>query len=68
MITPLFVYFAIFVGFVEVYTKNKNDISIKECYRAVIPYFLTVMLVWIAMIICWYVIGLPIGVGIYPTV
>ena len=68
MITPLFVYFAIFVGFIEVYTKNKNDISIKECYRAVIPYFLTVMLVWIAMIICWYVIGLPIGVGIYPTV
>ena len=68
MITPLFVYFAIFVGFIEVYTKNKNDISIKECYRTVIPYFLTVMLVWIAMIICWYVIGLPIGVGIYPTV
>ncbi len=67
-ITPIFAYFVIFIGFVEVYTKNKNDFSIKGCYRAIFPYFLAIALMWILLIVCWYVIGLPIGVGVYPTI
>ena len=67
-ITPLFTYFVIFIGFVEVYMKNKADFSIKRCYRAIFPYFLGIAIIWIIMIICWYIIGLPIGPGIYPTV
>lgn len=66
VITPLFTYFVIFIGFIEVFTKNKNEFSIKGCYRAVLPYFLGIGLVWLLMIICWYVIGLPIGPGVYP--
>ena len=66
VITPLFTYFVIFIGFIEVFTKNKNEFSIKGCYRAVLPYFLAISLVWLLMIICWYVIGLPIGPGVYP--
>lgn len=66
VITPLFTYFVIFIGFIEVFTKNKNEFSIKGCYRAVLPYFLAIGLVWLLMIICWYVIGLPIGPGVYP--
>lgn len=67
-ITPLFTYFVIFIGFVEVYMKNKADFSIKKCYQTVFPYFLGIAIIWIIMIICWYIIGLPIGPGIYPTV
>lgn len=66
VITPLFTYFVIFIGFIEVFTKNKNEFSIKGCYRAVLPYFLGIGLIWLLMIICWYVIGLPIGPGVYP--
>ena len=62
----LFTYFVIFIGFIEVFTKNKNEFSIKGCYRTVLPYFLAIDLVWLLMIICWYVIGLPIGPGVYP--
>ncbi|MEG2351157.1 MAG: AbgT family transporter [Bacilli bacterium] len=67
-ITPLFTYFVIFIGFIEVYTKNKNDFSIRGCYKVIFPYFVGIMLMWIFAIICWYIIGLPIGPGIYPGV
>ncbi len=67
-ITPIFTYFVIFIGFVEVYMKNKADFSIKKCYQTVFPYFLGIAIIWLIMIICWYIIGLPIGPGIYPTV
>ena len=68
VITPLFTYFVIFIGFIEVFTKNKNDFSIRGCYRVILPYFLSITLLFLLMIICWYVIGLPIGPGIYPTI
>lgn len=67
-ITPLFTYFVIFIGFIEVYTKNKNDFSIRGCYKMILPYFLGIAIIWLVMIVCWYVIGLPIGPGIYPAV
>lgn len=68
MVTPLFAYFVIFIGFIEVYTKNKNDFSIRNCYRVIFPYFAVISLMWLFMIICWYIIGLPIGPGVYPMV
>lgn len=67
-ITPIFTCFVIFIGFIEVYTKNKSDFSIKKCYRIILPYFLGIALVWILLIISWYIIGLPIGPGVYPVV
>ena len=68
IITPVFSYFVIFIGFIEVYTKNKNDFSIRNCYRVIMPYFIAISFMWLFMIICWYIIGLPIGPGVYPTV
>ncbi len=68
IITPLFTYFVIFIGFIEVFMKNKNDFSIKGCYRVIFPYFLGVTIIWLLMLVCWYIVGLPIGPGVYPTI
>ena len=68
VLTPMFMYFVIFIGFVEVYTKNKNDFSIKKCYKVIIPYFIAIAAVWILLLLCWYIIGLPIGVGVNPSI
>ncbi len=68
VISPLFTYFVIFIGFIEVFTKNKNDFSIRGCYRVILPYFIAIILLFLLMIICWYVIGLPIGISVYPTI
>ena len=66
-ITPLFAYFVIYLGFVEVYTKNKNDFTIKNCYQYILPYFGAIALVWIVMLLCWYIAGFPIGPGVYAS-
>ena len=60
-ITPALPFFVIFIGFVEIYTKNKSDFSIKKCYSLLLPYLLTIVSIWLVLILCWYVIGLPIG-------
>lgn len=67
-ITPVFSYFVVFIGFIEVYMKNKNDFSIRGCYSVIIPYFAVITVMWILMLVCWYIIGIPIGPGIYPAV
>lgn len=68
LITPLFTYFVIFIGFIEVFTKNKNDFSIRGCYKVILPYFLAITILFLLMIICWYVVGIPVGPNVYPTI
>lgn len=67
IVTPVFIYFVIYIGFVEVFLKNKQDFSIRGCYKIIMPYFLGVFAIWLVMIIAWYVIGIPIGPGLYPS-
>lgn len=67
-ITPIFTYFVMFIGFAEVFTKNKNEFSIRECYKLILPFFVGIMFILLFAILSWYVIGLPIGIGVYPGV
>lgn len=68
VITPLFAYFIIFIGYLEIYNKGENRISFRDCYRLLWPYSLSILLLWIVLIIIWYIIGLPIGIGVSSTV
>ena len=66
-LTPLFPYFVVFIGFIEVYTKNKNEFGIRNCYKIILSYIGAICLIWLLLLICWFVIGLPIGPGVYPV-
>lgn len=68
MMTPLFAYFIIFVGYLEMYNKEENRISFRDCYKMLWPYAVAILLLWIFILVTWYIIGLPIGFGVYPTV
>jgi aminobenzoyl-glutamate transport protein len=68
IMTPLFAYFIILVGYLEMYNKNETTISLRDCYKMLWPYSVAIALLWIFILITWYIIGLPIGFGIYPTV
>jgi aminobenzoyl-glutamate transport protein len=35
-------------------------------YSLVLPYPLIFLGVWLLMLVAWYLVGLPIGPGIYP--
>ena len=66
MITPVFPYFAIYVGYMGLY--NKNDFSVRKCYSLLMPYLIGIFVLFLFIIIAWYVLGAPIGPRINPTI
>lgn len=68
-ITPLLAYFVIFIGYLNIYNLNKEKpITIKQAIGMTMPYCLLISAFWILLVIGWYLIGLPIGPGVYPTI
>ncbi len=68
-ITPLYAYFVIYIGYMNMY-KSVDDkpISIGSGIRIMLPYFAIISITWLLIILGWYILGLPIGPGVYPTV
>lgn len=68
-ITPLSTFFVIFVAYLNIYNKDQdNPIGIFAAIKMVMPYCLIISLTWLLLLIGWYIIGLPIGPSVYPTV
>ena len=68
-ITPLYAYFVIFIGYLNIYNINEDKpISIKGAMKIMLPYFIIISITWLLIILGWYIIGLPIGPGVYPTI
>ena len=66
MISPLFSYFVIYLGFVGLY--SKSDFSINKCYKLIWPYFISTLILWLFIIFGWYVLNVPIGPNVFPTI
>ena len=63
-LTPLFSYFVILIGFLHIYNKRKNDvITITDAMGLMIPYTIAFTILWIVIILAFYIIGIPIGIG-----
>lgn len=68
-ITPLLTYFVIFVGYLNIYNSNKKrPVTMGMALKLIAPYCFIISLVWIAIILLWYLTGIPIGVNNYPTI
>ena len=66
--TPLLASFVIYIGYLNIYNlNNEKPYSIKSSLKMINSYFLLISATWILLIIGWYIIGLPIGPGVYPT-
>ena len=67
-ITPLMASFVLFIGYLNIYNDKKEEpIGIKKAIGYIMPYFLLISLVWIVFVLGWYLIGLPVGPGVFPT-
>ena len=67
-VTPMFVYFIVMLAFLEKYnTKENNKITVFGTLKILLPCVLLFAGLWLLIIIGWYIIGLPIGPGTYPT-
>ena len=63
-LTPIFSYFVILIGFLHIYNKRKNDvITITDAMSLMVPYTIAFIILWFVIILAFYIIGIPIGVG-----
>lgn len=64
-LTPLMAYFVIYLAFMELYNVSEKE-GLFGNLKYIIPYSIGTMLMWLVIIILFYIIGLPLGVGAYP--
>lgn len=67
--TPILAAFTIYLGYLNIYNLNtKKPYTISKSLKLITPYFLLISATWILLIIGWYIIGLPIGPNVFPTI
>ena len=66
-LTPLFTYFVVYLAFMDKY--NKNDMTTTMgSIKYMVPYSILTTVAWLVVLVGWYMIGLPIGIGSLPGV
>lgn len=66
-LTPLFAYFVIYLAFLEKYNQKKETIHILKAIKYQLPFAIATFTLLLTIVIVWYIVGLPIGVGVFPT-
>lgn len=62
--SPMFTYFVILIGFLQIYNKKKRDsIGIIDAMSLMLPYSIAFSILWLLILIGFYIIGLPLGVA-----
>ncbi len=59
-LTPLMVYFPVIVAFAQRYQKNSG---VGSLVALMLPYAAIVLIVWLALLILWFLLGIPLGPG-----
>jgi len=67
-ITPLLAYFIVYLAFLEKYNQGEKKIKLVDSIKYQIPYTLVISIVLIILLVLWYIVGLPMGIGSFPTI
>ena len=67
-LTPILAYFIVYLAFLEKYNQSANKISIKESIKYQLPYSIIIGFSLLILLLIWYIIGIPMGIGTFPTV
>ena len=66
-ITPVLAYFAVFIGFIEIYNNKSIPVTINKVMSLLYPYTLGFIASWLLLILAWYIIGIPVGFNVFPA-
>lgn len=67
-ITPLFTYFVILIGFLQIYNKKKDDtVTIGRALSLMKPYTIAFTILWLMVVIVFYFLGIPLGISTSVT-
>lgn len=67
ILSPLYVYFLIMIGYLNKFSTEEKDITIVGVIKIIAPTVLIVSGIMILCLFLWYISGLPIGLSGYPT-
>ena len=67
LITPMLAYYVIYIGYLQIYNRKDELVSMKDSFKYILPYCLIFALTFLILIVIWYIIGAPIAPGVYPT-
>lgn len=62
-LTPVFVYFVVYLAYLENYNQSNKPITIKEAIKYQLLYAAVTCVLYLLFIIIWYLVKFPIGVG-----
>lgn len=65
-LTPIFPYYIIMIGLIEKY-KDKEDLNFLEVMKMLLPTILIVSGILLLILIGWFLIGLPLGIGSFSS-
>ena len=65
-LTPIMAYFVIYLAYMELYNQDNKGIGLFSSLKYLIPYSIGTLLMWLVLIIIWYLVGIPIGIGVSP--
>lgn len=66
-LTPLFMHFVIYIAFMEKYNKGEM-VTLFGSIKTLIPYSVYSLIIWAIVLVGFYLIGIPVGIGSYPGV
>ena len=67
-LTPLATYYVIYLAYLEKYNQDKKPINLFKTLRFQVPYSIAVAVILLGLVIVWYIIGLPLGIGGSTTI
>ena len=67
-LSPIMPYFVIFLAYMQKYSRDTNKVfSIGGCFKIMGIYSTAFLITYLLIVLAWYIIGIPIGAGVYPT-
>lgn len=61
-LTPVFVYFVVYLAYLENYNQSNKPITIGEAIKYQLPYVAVTCIVYLLFIVVWYLVKFPIGI------
>ena len=61
ILTPAMAYFVIYIAYMEKYGKEK--VGTAKCIKMLYPYAIAMGVLWLALLILWYLVRIPLGIA-----
>lgn len=67
-LTPLMAYYVIYLAYLDKYSQSEKPINLFKTLKYQLPYSIIVGIILIALLLIWFIIGLPIGIHGVTTI